>query len=100
MEAVIKSAASAASPEGFASRLRCIHRFGPPGAKSVYIVGEDLAAVIKSAASAASRNPRGAHGRRPGKRTMAGGWAPLGFLEAVLAADLITAARSLPGRLR
>ena len=28
------------------------------------------------------------------------GWAPLGFLEAALAADLITATRSLPGRLR
>ena len=37
--AVIKSAASAASPEGLACRLRCMHRFGPPGAKSMHIVG-------------------------------------------------------------
>ena len=62
--------------------------------------GRDLAAVIKSTASAASRNPRGAHGGRLGKRKTGGGWAPLGFLEAALAADLITAARSLAGRLR
>ena len=59
----------------------------------------DLAAVMKSVASAPSRNPSGAQllpivclpSRRP--------WAPLGFLEVALAADLITAARSLLGRL-
>ena len=59
--------------------------------------GRDLAAVIKSAASAASRNPRGAQPpavvRLPGRRP----WAPLGFLEAALAADLITASKSFRG---
>ena len=68
-----KSAASAASPAGLqAEKL-------------------NFQAMIKEAASAASRNPRGAHGRRLGKRTKGGGWAPLGFLEVALAADLITA---------
>ena len=47
--AVIKSAASAASPEGRKLNFQ---------------------AVIKLPASAASRKPRGAHRRRLGKRTM------------------------------
>ena len=35
---VIKSAASAASPKGFACRsIICIHRFELPGARSIYI---------------------------------------------------------------
>ena len=80
--AVNKSAASAPSPKGLQAKEL------------------DFQAMIKSAASAACRNPRDAHGRRLGKRTTGGGWAPLGFLEAAPAADLITAARSLLGRLR
>ena len=69
----------------------------------------DLEAVIKSAASAASRKTksrgprsREAPGRRLGKRTAAGRGASLDlgpldlvFLEAALAADLITASISL-----
>ena len=62
-----------------------------------YPTGRDLAAVIKSAASAASRNPRGAQPpavvRLPGRRP----WAPLGFLKAALAADLITASPNPSG---
>ena len=81
-EAVNQSAASAASPDSV-----------------------KFQAVIKSAASAASRKTknqgprsRGAHRRRLGMRTTGLGWAPLDlgpcflvFLEAALAADLITA---------
>ena len=69
----------------------------------------DLEAVIKLAASAASRKTkssrprsREAPGRRLGKRTAAGqgasldlGLLDLVFLEAALAADLITASISL-----
>ena len=51
----------------------------------------NLQAVIKSAASAASRNPRGASGRRPRRAPLDLGSLDLGFLEAALAADLITA---------
>ena len=72
----------------------------------------DLKAVLKSAASAASRKtklrearPRGAPGRRLDKRTVAGWGASLDlgpldlvFLEAALAADLITASKSLQKR--
>ena len=53
--------------------------------------GRDLASVIKSAASAASRNPRGAQPPPAIHLPSCRPWAPLGFLEAVLAADLITA---------
>ena len=73
-----------------------------------------MEAVIKSAASSASsktksRGPRfrEAPERRLGKQTAAGQGASLDlgplflvFREAALAANLITAARSLPGRLR
>ena len=72
--------------------------------------GRDLAAVIKSAASAASTMTKnlGIQGslavpvvRIPSRRPLAplDSWI-LVFGEAVLAADVITAARSLPGRLR
>ena len=69
---MIKSVASAASPDSEGKKL-------------------NFQAVIKSPASAASRNPRGTHGPRLGKRTTGCGWAPLGFMEAALAADLMTA---------
>ena len=46
-EAVNKSAASAASTEGFASRLVCMNGFGPSGAKSMHIVGNPYIKRIK-----------------------------------------------------
>ena len=48
-------------------------------------------AVIKSAASAASRSPGGAQPPPVLRLPSCHSWAPLGFLEAALAADLITA---------
>ena len=76
--AVMKSAARAASPEGFACRIKCIHRFGPPGGQ-IYVY---------------CRNPY-----RKGCFLMIF----VDFLaigEPALAADWIMAWKSLPGRLR
>ena len=76
----------------------------PKAAKNAHFIDFEFQAVIKSAASAASRKPKSKEGSSTGVQDgcSAGGRRPLGtplelpsldlgFLEAALAADLITA---------
>ena len=100
-QAVIQSVASVASWEGYGSRDQVREQEGIREFEICKLIWKHLEVVIKSAASAALLPAWDLHGsaRRKGDRDgRTTDW--IGRREADLAADLVTAPRSLPEGLR